>query len=276
MLVPLLTRGLKFIIGFAFVGVLMIALGNSIIGVMTEKQEESAEKVLHKHPHKVGFSFDGPLGKFDTAQLQRGLLVYKEVCATCHSASLVSFREFQQLGYNEAQAKKIASEWPQKTPTFDPKTGDRAERDNLLSDRLPHVYYAANGTPPDLSLIAKARHGGADYIHALLTGYRAQTAEEVKRFPGAKTPDGMYYNPYFANLNISMPPPLTEGRVTYSDGTKATVDQQAKDVAAFLAWAAEPTAQSRKSAGIAVVGFLLLLSLLSYGAYLTVWRGVKH
>jgi ubiquinol-cytochrome c reductase cytochrome c1 subunit len=156
--------------------------------------------------------------------------------------------------------KKIAKDWAVKQPVFDPKAGTWGERDNTPSDRFPKVYYAGTGTPPDLSLITKARHDGAAYVYSLLTGYEEkQPAELLKQFPGAKTPEGSHYNPYFANLNIAMPPPLTsENQVTYSDGTRATVDQMAKDVSAFLVWTAEPTMQSRHAAGLAVVIFLLI------------------
>jgi ubiquinol-cytochrome c reductase cytochrome c1 subunit len=147
----------------------------------------------------------------------------------------------------------------------------------LPTDKFPPVVYAGQGSPPDLSLITKARHGGGAYVYSLLTGYANQPAELLKKFPDAKTPDGLHFNPYFANLNIAMAPPLTgEGQVTYSDGTKATVDQMAQDVAAFLVWTAEPTLDKRKQTGWPVLGFLLFATVLGYLAYRNIWADKKH
>ncbi len=276
-MLPLFMRSIKFVIGLGFVGVLMWALLWTAVPYFTEPQVQTAEHHLHKHPEKLALSSDGLFGKWDLAQLQRGFQVYKEVCAQCHSLGLVSFRELEGLGYNEAQAKKIAADWATPQPTLDPKTGDRGTRPNLLSDKIPTVYYAGAGNPPDLTLMAKARHGGASYIYSLLTGYQDQDEELLKHYPTVKSPPGTFYNPYFANLNLSMPKPLTsDGQVTYADGTRATVPQMAADVSAFLEWTAEPTAQTRKRAGFAVVLFLLFTTLLAFGAYRTVWRGVKH
>ena len=277
MLLPLIIRGSKFVIGLGFAFVLMLALIGTVSTAINSPTKKTAEEELHLKPKDVTFASDGPFGKFDVAQLQRGFHVYKEVCSNCHSLSLASFRELEGIGYNEAQVKKIAADWGTKQPTFDPKTGDRGERTNRPSDHFPAVYYAANGTPPDLTLIAKARHGGGAYVYSLLTGYKTISKEEQAKAPDFKTPEGGHFNPYFANLNIAMPPPLTtEGQVEYTDGTRATVDNMAKDVAAFLTWTAEPTAQTRKQTGFAVIGFLLLTCLLAFGAYRSVWAGVKH
>jgi len=128
-----------------------------------------------------------------------------------------------------------------------------------------------NAVPPDLSLMTKARHEGPAYVYSLLSGYQEQPAELVKKFPDAKTPSGLHYNPYFANLNIAMPAPLTDGGVTYGDGTKATVDQQAKDVAAFLTWTAEPKLEKRKQTGLAVLGFLIAATVLAYLSKKNIW-----
>jgi ubiquinol-cytochrome c reductase cytochrome c1 subunit len=280
-MLPLFIRSIKFVIGLAFAGVLMWALLWTAIPYFTEPATRTAEQGFHEHPKKIAFSFDNPvIGKFNQAQLQRGYQVYEEVCSACHSLSMVSFRELQGLGYNKEQVKTLAKQFDDKAkqPTLDPKTGDRGERGNLPSDHFPHIPYSGNGTPPDLSLITKARHGGAAYVYSILTGYeKAQPAALLKEFPGAKSPPGTFYNPYFANLNISMPPPLTsDGQVTYLDGTRATVPQMAEDVSAFLTWAAEPTAVKRKETGFAVVLFLLLTTFLAFGAYQTVWRNVKH
>ncbi|MBO9670820.1 MAG: cytochrome c1, partial [Sphingobium sp.] len=159
-----------------------------------------------------------------------------------------------------------------------PVTGDVTERAPTPADLVPVVYYAGQGTPPDLSLIAKARHGGADYIHSLLMGYKEQPAELLKKFPDAKTPSGLYYNPYFANLNLAMPPPLTaEGQVTYGEGNpKPTIEQMSQDVSAFLTWAAEPKMEARKATGFAVVIFLLVASVLAFLSYRSIWANKEH
>lgn len=279
-MLPLFIRSIKFLIGGGVLFVLALGMYSTLTG---EKPVVTAEHEFHKHPDKLKLPSDGLFGRADLAQLQRGFQVYKEVCAACHSLSLVSFRELQGLGYNEAQAKKIAADWATPQPTYNPITGDRATRPNLLSDKIPTVYYSGAGTPPDLTLIAKARHGGASYIHSLLTGYVDQAGyknekgqELLKEFPSAKTPDGLFFNPYFANLNLSMPKPLSDGQVTYADGTRATVDQMSTDVSAFLEWTAEPAAQQRKRTGVAVVIFLIITTLFAFGAYRAVWAGVKH
>ena len=282
-MLPLVIRSIKFLVGGAFIFVLAIALYGTLTA---EAPTDTAEHEFHLEHKELKLASDGPLGKFDLAQLQRGYQVYQEVCAACHSLSMVSFRELKGLGYNDAQVKKLASDFDNhaKQPTFDPKTGDRGERGNTPADHFPHIPYAGNGTPPDLSLITKARHGGAAYVYSLLTGYAQQDGyknekgkELLKEFPGAKSPAGTFFNPYFANLNIAMPAPLTsDGQVTYLDGTRATVPQMATDVSAFLTWAAEPTAQTRKQVGLAVVLFLLATTLLAFGAYRTVWAGQKH
>jgi ubiquinol-cytochrome c reductase cytochrome c1 subunit len=179
------------------------------------------------------------------------------------------------LGYNDAEIKAIAAK--AQVPAYDEKTGEVKSKAGLATDRFPPVIYGGQGVPPDLSLIAKARHNGAAYTYSLLIGYKDQPAELLKQFPDAKVPDGLYYNPYFANLNIAMPPPLTgDGQVTYSDGTKATVDQMAQDVSAFLVWTAEPTLAKRHQTGWAVVLFLMFASALGYLAYRNVWAGMKH
>lgn len=271
------------LVGLFFAVALLWSFGNGAYNAVTQPTPPSVESLFHKHPKEVAFSFDGPFGTFDKAQLQRGFKIYQEVCSNCHSLKQVAFRDLTQLGYNEAEVKAIAKNWGNKAQTFDPKTGDRGDRPNLPSDHFPPVYYAGQGNPPDLSLIAKARHGGAQYIHSLLTGYTDQAGykneagqELLKMFPDAKTPDGLYFNPYFANLNLAMPQPLTsDGQVTYSDGTKATVDQMATDVSAFLTWTAEPKLDKRKQTGWPVLGFLLAATVLAYLAKRNVWAD-KH
>jgi ubiquinol-cytochrome c reductase cytochrome c1 subunit len=264
-------------VGLFFTVALAWSFGNGAYLAATEHSAETAEHAFHKHPKEVHFASDGAFGKFDKQQLQRGFQVYKEVCATCHGLRLVAFRDLKALGYNDDEVKAIAAQAP-KTPTFDAKTGDRGERTSLPADRFPPVFYAGQGTPPDLSLITKARHDGGAYVYSLLTGYQKQPEELLKKFPDAKTPDGLHYNPYFANLNLAMPAPLTsEGQVTYGPGNpKPTVDQMAKDVSAFLIWTAEPKLEKRKQTGWPVLGFLLFATILGYMAYRNVWADTKH
>ncbi|HEY8593185.1 MAG TPA: cytochrome c1 [Sphingomicrobium sp.] len=279
---------MRFILGFigvVFAGILAISLISSGLDYFNNPPEETAQHKLHKHPKDLHLASDGAFGKFDNAQLQRGFQVYTEVCAACHALERVSFRDLHALGYSEAEIKKIASDWKTQVPSINPDTGEVAGRKALPSDRFPSPFAnetaarAANNNayPPDLSLITKSREGGAAYIYSLLTGYQNQSPALVKEFPDAKTPAGLHYNPYFANLNIAMPPPLTSnGQVTYADGTPATVDQMAKDVSAFLVWAGEPKLDSRRASGLAVTIFLLIASILGYLAYRQTWHQVKR
>jgi ubiquinol-cytochrome c reductase cytochrome c1 subunit len=274
------------LVGLAFAFALLLGVGGTVLGMINDPAPETAEHAFYKHPKKVSFSFNGPAGQFDNRQLQRGFQVYKEVCAACHSINLVSFRDLAQLGYSEAEVKAIASQWATQVPDVNPETGEAATRAPTPNDRFPLVYpndvaaRAANNNaiPPDLSLMAKARHDGPAYIYSLLTGYEAQQpAELVKKFPGAVTPPGLHYNPYFPNLNIAMPPPIiTDGQVTYADGTKATTRQMARDVSAFLMWTAEPNLPARHRTGWAALAFLLIFTGLTYGAYRNIWKGVKE
>lgn len=271
-----------FIIGLGFVFALFLGIWDTVSNWIKEPPVATAEHEFHDHPKKVDFSFDGFLGKYDKRQLQRGLQVYKEVCAACHSLRLVSFRDLAALGYSEGQVKTIAKGF--QVPSVNPETGEPATRDGSPADRFPLVYAnevaarAANNNaiPPDLSLMAKARHNGPAYIYSLLTGYQDQPAALLKEFPEAKTPGGLHYNPYFATLNLAMAPPIADGQVTYSDGTAATKENYAKDIAAFLAWTAEPKLEARKTAGLATLIFLLIFCFLTYGAYRNIWRDVKH
>ena len=280
-----MVRLIASIVGAAFVLVLGIALFGSVAGVITDPVAPTAESVAHKHPKELELASNGVFGKFDRRQLQRGFQVYKEVCAACHSLRLVSFRDLQQIGYSEPEVKAIASQWVIEQPSINPETGEPATRKNIPSDRFPSPFAnevaarAANNNalPPDLSLITKAREEGTAYVHSLLTGYTTQPAALLKEFPDIKTPAGLHYNPYFANLNIAMPPPLTsDGQVTYADGTRPTKEQMSTDVAAFLTWTAEPNLEARHAAGFASIIFILIFCGLAWGAYQNVWRDVKH
>ena len=280
-----MVRTIALLIGAAFVFVLGISLFGTISTAITDPAPETAEHEFHLSPGDAGLQSAGLFGTFDRQQVQRGLKVYQEVCAACHSLKYVSFRDLQKIGYSEGQVKAFAQAWPIEQPSINPETGEAATRKNIPSDRFPSPYAnevaarAANNNalPPDLSLIAKARHDGSNYVYSLLTGYQNQPAELLRKFPDAKTPEGLHYNPYFANLNIAMPPPITaDGQVTYEDGTQPTREQMAKDVAAFLAWTAEPNLESRHAAGFATVIFLLIFCFLAWGAYQNVWRNVRH
>ena len=280
-----MVRIIGFFVGLGFVGVLLISLVVNLVGYFQAPPEPTAEHEFHRHPKELTLKSDGPFGKFDRQQLQRGFQVYKEVCAGCHSLSLVSFRDLHQLGYNEAEVKAIANQWSTEVPSVNPETGEPATRKAIPSDRFPSPYAnetaarAANNNalPPDLSLMAKARHDGPAYIYSLLTGYQAQPAELLAKFPAVKTPPSLHYNPYFANLNIAMPAPLTaDGQVAYADGTPATVDQMAKDVSAFLLWTAEPNLQGRHKSGVAVLLFLIVATILGYLSYRNIWAEAKR
>ena len=270
------------LIGLGFTAAVVWAFGWGAAAVIGQGYlvEPTAEHEFHKEPKDVGFSTDGSLGKWNLQQLQRGYQVYKEVCSACHSMKFVALRDLAQLGYSEAEVKAEAASWT--VPGIDPNTGETNTRPGMPTDYFPSPFAndiaarAANNNaiPPDLSLMTKARHDGSAYVYSLLTGYQAQPAELLEEFPDAKTGTGLYYNPYFANLNIAMAPPLVDGQVTYADGTQASVDQMAKDVAAFLTWTAEPTLVKRKQTGWAVLGFLLFATVLAWFAKKQVWAPV--
>jgi ubiquinol-cytochrome c reductase cytochrome c1 subunit len=255
-----------------------------------------AEFPLMKPP-LMKWSFAGFFGKYDTAQLQRGFQIYKEVCSTCHSMNLVAFRNLEDEGgpqFTDDQVKALAASYQVNDGPND--AGDMFQRVGKPYDQLPAPFAnteaaaAANGgaAPPDLSVIAKARgvkrgvlwatldfftgyqEGGPDYIHALLTGFQDPPA-------GVKVPEGTYYNPYFrAAISLHMPPPLSKDQVTYSDGTPQTVDQYATDVSAFLMWTAEPHLSERKRIGFMTVVFLFVFGGLMYLSKKRVWSGVAH
>jgi len=271
--------------GIGFVIVLLWSLMWGAISFVQEPPLPTAEHEFHEHPRDAHLSSAGLLGKYDNQQLQRGFQVYKEVCAACHGLKYVAFRDLEALGYSAPEVKAIADQWAIESPSVNPDTGEAATRKNIPADHFPSPYpnevaaRAANNNalPPDLSLITKARHDGANYVYSLLTGYRDPKAELLRKFPDSKPGQGLHHNPYFANLNIAMPPPLvTEGQVSYLDGTRPTVDQMSKDVAAFLAWSAEPKLQARKAAGLGAVLFILAFCFLAYGAYKNVWRNKAH
>jgi ubiquinol-cytochrome c reductase cytochrome c1 subunit len=256
---------------------------------------------VEPHTPAGGFSFEGPFGTYNQAQLQRGYKVYKEVCSACHSMDLVQFSDLGRKGgpfydpkykspNDNPVIKALAADV--KVDDIDSQTGDPIKRPGIPADHFPSPYpnavaaAAANGiAPPDQSTLAKAREGGARYIYSLLTGYVANPPHGLKVGPG------QYYNPYFpGDLGsswtgggdvpkggvIHMPPPLADNRVTFDDGTKATLDQEAQDVAAFLSWASDPHADERKQTGFAVMFFLLCFAGVTYGSYRKIWKNVAH
>jgi ubiquinol-cytochrome c reductase cytochrome c1 subunit len=284
----------KILNGLAAAGFAMAA----VLGTAQAADEENAAEPTHfpiLKPTLESWSFAGPFGTYDKGQLQRGLKVYKEVCAACHSMDLVAFRTLEDLGYTEAQVKAFAAEYEvEDGPDAD---GEMFTRKALPGDHFPSPFpnpaaaaASNNGAaPPDFSLIAKARavergfptfvfdiftqyaEGGPDYIHALLTGYDHEPPA------GMDIPEGTYYNPYFiAGKSLAMAPPLSDDQVTYDDGAPQTVDQYSRDVSAFLMWAAEPHMETRKQNGFSVMAFLLLFGALIYLTKRKVWSNVAH
>jgi ubiquinol-cytochrome c reductase cytochrome c1 subunit len=250
-----------------------------------------------KRPELQSWSFAGPFGKFDKAQLQRGYQVYKEVCSACHAMKYVAFRNLSDEGgpeFTEDEVKALAASFQIQDGPND--AGDMFGRAGKPSDHFPSPFAnveaaaAANGgaAPPDLSVIAKARgaprglfwaltdfftqyqEGGPDYVHALLTGFQDPPA-------GVTIPEGTHYNPYFlAAASLKMPPPLSDGAVTYTDGSPQTVDQYARDVSAFLMWTAEPHLVQRKRLGFMTFIFLIVFAGLMYMTKRRVWEGTAH
>jgi ubiquinol-cytochrome c reductase cytochrome c1 subunit len=230
------------------------------------------------HVEDVAFAHEGPFGKFDQFQLQRGLQVYTEVCAGCHGLKYVPIRTLSDEGGPGLPEDQVRAYATQFTVT-DKETGE--DREGLPTDNFPANTGAG---APDLSLMAKARAGfhgpygtgmnqlfkgmgGPEYIHALLVGYTGEEKEEFGSF--------FYENTAFSTGWIAMAPPLSDDQVTYADGTPATVDQMAMDVASFLYWAAEPKLMDRRNAGFVSVLFLVLLSTLLYLTNKRIWAGIK-
>jgi ubiquinol-cytochrome c reductase cytochrome c1 subunit len=225
-------------------------------------------------PKEIQWSFEGITGKVDEASAQRGFQVYKEVCAACHSLKRIAFRNLTEIGFSPEEVKTIAAEYSVVDGPDD--FGDMFDRPARPSDRIPSPYpnekaaAAANGGayPPDLSLIVKARKNGANYLHSLLTGYENNPPK------GVSIAEGKYYNPYFSGGAISMAPPLSDGLVTYLDGTEATTEQMSKDLVNFLQWAAEPEMEERKQMGIKVLLFLFVFTGLFWVAKRRIWSRI--
>ncbi len=238
------------------------------------------------HAPANGWTFSGPFGKFDREQLQRGFQVYKEVCSACHSLNLVAFSALNgddgaEGFFTGPEVKAIAAGYKipsgpnDKGETLD-ASGNPLTRPGVVSDHFPPPFAneqaartSNNGAlPPDLSLMAKAREAGPNYIYSVVSGFHQTPPKGFVVLPNK------YFNPYFPGGNISMPPPLSPNQVTYADGTKATVDQMAQDVATFLMWTAEPKLEERHEVGFGVMAFLLLLSVLLFLSYRKLWKDV--
>ena len=229
-----------------------------------------------KKPLQLVWPFEGIFGTFDRQAAQRGAQVYLEVCSTCHSNHNLYYRNLKDIGFSEAEIKQLAQKYTVKDgPNAE---GEMFDRPALPSDRFVSPYpneeaarAANNGAyPVDLSLIIKARQDGPNYVFSLLSGYQDAPADVKLLMPG------LYYNPYFEGGQIAMPPPLTEGQVTFSDGTPATVEQMAKDVVVFLQWAAEPEMEHRKSMGLKVMIFLLVFTVFFYIAKKKIWKNISN
>ncbi|HEY2358575.1 MAG TPA: cytochrome c1 [Phenylobacterium sp.] len=276
--------------GFAFAALGLALIAGPTLAATTEEE-----------PSNVQWTFDGPFGRFDKEQVQRGYKVYREVCSACHSMNLLYFRNLGQRGgpffdprypnpNDNPYVKSLAHDIQVKD--IDTDTGDTISRPGTPADRFPAPFpneYAARASnggalPPDLSVIVKAREGGADYIFSLLSGFKNPPA-------GLTLPPGKYYDPFYpGDLSgnwhgtgaapkggaISMPPPLAPGKVTFDDRTPSTVQQEAKDVAAFLAWASDPKMEERKAFGLGAMIYLLIFSGLLYASYRKIWKNVAH
>jgi ubiquinol-cytochrome c reductase cytochrome c1 subunit len=256
-------------------------------------------------PKEQHWSFNGPAGMYDQRQLQRGFKVYEQVCSQCHSINYIAFHNLGDPGgpfwnpkypnsNDNPVVKAVAAAWPRQVPDISSDTGDPIHRPATTADVLVPPFpneaaaRASNGgaLPPDMSLLAAAREGGPAYIYSIASGFPATPPA------GLTVPPGKYYNPYFpgdvsSNWKgdpnkappggfISMPPPLTDCKVTFDDGTPCTVQQEATDVAAFLQWASDPKMDQRKQMGFAVIVYLGLFSLLLWFSYRRIWRGVAH
>jgi ubiquinol-cytochrome c reductase cytochrome b/c1 subunit len=276
-------------LALVFAVALLVPAGRSAMAQGHEHAHETPE------PPQLKWSFAGPFGKFDRGQLQRGFKIYREVCANCHSLTMIAFRNLADPGgpeFSVAQAQAVAAEYKVKDGPND--QGEMFDRPGRLADYFPppfpneQVARLSNGgtLPPDMSVIAKARtyergfprfvidmftqyqEQGVDYIAALLKGYENKPAD-------MPIPPGMMYNKYYPGHGIGMPPPLSDGQVTFDDGSPATLDQYSRDISAFLMWTAEPHLEDRKRIGFQVMVFLLVFAGLLYFTKQQVWLDVK-
>ena len=280
---------------------IIIAALAAVMGISVASSAQAAE--AGAHPERVNWSFAGIFGTYDQNQLQRGFQVFREVCASCHGAHLLAFRNLGEAGgpqFSEAQVKALAAEYQ-----VDDATADGGRRPAVAADRWPSPFANeqeardANGGsyPPDFSVLAKARgvtdpfptwvfnyftgyqEGGVDYIHALLTGYHEDVPETAPE--GFELAEGKHYNDYFPGHAIGMAPPLADGVVTYTPGEDGvtvpeTLEQYSTDVSAFMMWVAEPHLVSRKQTGFVVLLFLVLFAGMMYATKRKLWAGIEH
>lgn len=259
-------RKAKILTALGLVGSLALGTGSALA---------AGGEVHLKHQH---WSFDGYTGSYDKAALKRGLQVYRDVCSACHGLDFIAFRNLSDEGgltLPEDAMKKIAAEY--EIPDIDDQ-GEAIMRPGTPPDYFPAPYAnknqaeAMNGgaVPPDLSVIAKARHDGPNYLFSLLSGYEEEVPHDVE------VGEGLNYNPYFPGGQIAMAQPLWGDDVEYEDGTEATIEQEARDVAHFLMWAAEPHLEARKTGGRKALIFLIILTGLMFLCYRLVWSDVEH
>jgi ubiquinol-cytochrome c reductase cytochrome c1 subunit len=280
-----------------------LSIAAGLAAILTTAVALPAAATTQDAPKDVHWSFEGPLGMYDQAQLQRGYKVYREVCSSCHSMNLVAFRNLGDKGgpfwnpkypnpNDNPVVKAIAADY--QIADIDSDTGETVKRPGTSADYFPNPYAnptagkAANGgaLPPDMSLLAAAREGGPAYIYSIVMG------DDATIPAGLTLPPGKHYDPYIAgdltpywhgDANkvprgglIAMPPPLSPGKVQFDDGTKSGLSQEAWDVAAFLQWAADPKMEQRKQLGVSVMIFLVLFSGLLWVAYRNLWRDIEH
>lgn len=261
-------RGLRFLVAGALAAGLF---GAGLFGAGLVAAPAFAAEA--PHPPKQKWTFTSVFGAFDLASAQRGFQVYSETCANCHSMRLLHYRDLTGIGLTPEQVKMVASAATvpqglddQGVPKEGPATAASRFRAPFPNDVAARA--ANNGAmPPDLSLIVNAREGEYDYIYAVLIGY----AEPQPAFP---LQDGMSYNTYFPGHQIGMPRPLSDGQVTYIDGTSNSTEQMARDVVTFLTWAANPEMVERKQMGVRIVLFLILMTGLTYMVKRRVWANV--
>ncbi|GAA5109448.1 cytochrome c1 [Bartonella jaculi] len=276
----------------AFIGLIIISLISFSFQSFASNVSDK-EKVFVSHvPKKQEWSFSGPFGGYDKAQLRRGLKIYKQVCSSCHGLKYVAFRDLKALGYDQEKIKAFARQY--EVSDGPNREGKFFKRAGVATDTFPSPFaneeearFIYKGAyPPDLSLMARARTrtmplpisdiltyyntAGPDYITALLTGYQ-KAPEDMK------ITDGYWYNPYFiAGNSLAMAPPLSDGLVSYKDGTPETVEQYARDVSAFLMWAADPHMEIRKKTGFRVILFLIIFAGLVYVLKIWIWNSLEN
>jgi ubiquinol-cytochrome c reductase cytochrome c1 subunit len=254
----------------AALGAAILGLGLALAGPASDlRASEGAELP------DLSWGFHGVFGTFDRAALQRGFQVYEEICANCHGVKYLYYRNLKGIGFDKERVKEVAAEYD--VIDGPDETGEMYERSGIPSDRIVEPYPNAEAArdmnggalPPDLSLMVKARDGGANYLYGFLTGYEEEAPEDAEEMM-----EGLYYNHYFPGNQTAMPPPLYDDAVEYEDGTEATTEQLARDITTFLAWTAEPELEERKRLGIKVILFLLVFTGLLYAVKRKVWAGL--